>query len=104
MGGAKRYPSTAICEDDGFREGLNPSLRLRSFRVRSPHPEEPRSGVSKDGRVRVAILRDAMLRMAPQDEGVASGPCSGNTSPNVFDKSATCAGVRYRGLSPRSSR
>jgi hypothetical protein len=28
MGGAKRYPSTAVCEDDGFREGLNPSYLL----------------------------------------------------------------------------
>ena len=26
MGGAERYPSIAICGDDGFREGLNPSL------------------------------------------------------------------------------
>jgi hypothetical protein len=25
MGGAKRYPSTKICENDGFREGRNPS-------------------------------------------------------------------------------
>jgi hypothetical protein len=25
MGGAQRYPSTAVGEDDGFREGLNPS-------------------------------------------------------------------------------
>jgi hypothetical protein len=25
MGGAKRYPSTAIRSGDGFREGLNPS-------------------------------------------------------------------------------
>jgi hypothetical protein len=23
-----RYPSVAICEDDGFREGLNPSYGL----------------------------------------------------------------------------
>jgi hypothetical protein len=29
MGGAKRYPSIAVCEDDGFREGLNPSYGLR---------------------------------------------------------------------------
>jgi len=28
MGGAKRYPSIAICGDDGFREGLNPSELL----------------------------------------------------------------------------
>ena len=27
MGGAKRYPSIAVDEDDGFREGLNPSYR-----------------------------------------------------------------------------
>jgi hypothetical protein len=29
MGGAKRYPSIAICGDDGFREGLNPSYELK---------------------------------------------------------------------------
>jgi hypothetical protein len=37
-----------------------------------PHPEEPRSGVSKDRRKYrfMAILRDAMCKpMAPQDEG-----------------------------------
>jgi hypothetical protein len=28
MGGAKRYPSIAVCEDDGFREELNPSYAL----------------------------------------------------------------------------
>jgi hypothetical protein len=28
MGGAKRYPSIAFCEDDGFREELNPSYAL----------------------------------------------------------------------------
>jgi hypothetical protein len=35
--------------------------------VMDPHPEEPRSGVSKDGRERLLILRDAaetpLLRM-----------------------------------------
>ena len=30
MGGAQRYPSIAVCEDDGFREGLNPSYGLRA--------------------------------------------------------------------------
>jgi hypothetical protein len=48
-----------------------------------PHPEEPgdalaEAGVSKDEGVRTehaAILRDAMLRMAPQDEG---GVCGGD--------------------------
>ena len=35
-----------------------------------------------------------MLRMAPQDEDVVCGKCSGSVSPNVFDRSATCAGVR----------
>jgi len=30
MGGAKRYPSVAVGEDDGFREGLNPSYRWRN--------------------------------------------------------------------------
>ena len=37
-----------------------------------PHPEEARRAVSKDGskhRVPAVVLRDAMLRMAPQDEG-----------------------------------
>jgi hypothetical protein len=62
------------------------------------------SGVSKDGSVRVAILRDAMLRMAPQDEDGVCGECSGSVSPNVLVKSAICSGVRKRGLSPRSSR
>jgi hypothetical protein len=28
MGGAKRYPSIAACEGDGFREALNPSYAL----------------------------------------------------------------------------
>jgi len=28
MGGAKRYPSIAACQDDGFREALNPSYAL----------------------------------------------------------------------------
>jgi hypothetical protein len=27
MDGAKRYPSIAVCEDDGFREAHNPSCR-----------------------------------------------------------------------------
>jgi hypothetical protein len=27
MAGAQRYPSISTCEDDGFREGLNPSTR-----------------------------------------------------------------------------
>ncbi len=39
----------------------------------SPHPEEPRSGVSKEGPegagTSATILRDALLRSAPQDEG-----------------------------------
>jgi hypothetical protein len=30
MGGAKRYPSLPVCEDDGFRDGLNPSYALTS--------------------------------------------------------------------------
>src|SRR5260221_12444638 len=37
----------------------------------SPHPEEARRAVSKDGpqtRCRLPILRDAALRAAPQDE------------------------------------
>src|SRR6266403_346925 len=33
MGGAKRYPSVAVGEDDGFREGLNPSYRWRNVAV-----------------------------------------------------------------------
>jgi hypothetical protein len=28
MGGAQRYPSIAVREVDGFREGLNPSYAL----------------------------------------------------------------------------
>jgi hypothetical protein len=28
MGGAERSPSIAVCEDDGFREELNPSYAL----------------------------------------------------------------------------
>src|SRR6266566_3947365 len=36
MGGAKRYPSTFVYEDDGFRERLNPSYALRAYR--SPVP------------------------------------------------------------------
>jgi hypothetical protein len=40
----------------------------------SPHPEEPRSGVSKDGPVGSgeiwSILRDALRWSAPQDEGL----------------------------------
>ena len=45
----------------------------------SPHPEEPRSGVSKDvpegSRASTAILRDAVPKgTAPQDEGSRSGP------------------------------
>src|SRR5205085_8377939 len=38
----------------------------------SPHPEEARSAVSKDGHklhASARALRDAMLRMAPQGEG-----------------------------------
>ncbi|WP_291825619.1 4-(cytidine 5'-diphospho)-2-C-methyl-D-erythritol kinase [Bosea sp. (in: a-proteobacteria)] len=39
----------------------------------SPHPEEPRSGVSKEAPegagTSATILRDALLRSAPQDEG-----------------------------------
>jgi hypothetical protein len=31
MGGAQRYPSIAIDEDDGFREGLNPSYSPADF-------------------------------------------------------------------------
>ena len=31
MGRAKRYPSIAACEDDGFREGLNPSFNPREL-------------------------------------------------------------------------
>src|SRR5882757_1846849 len=34
MGGAKRYPSVAVGEDDGFREGLNPSYRTTGLRTR----------------------------------------------------------------------
>ena len=34
MGGAKRYPSVAVGEDDGFREGLNPSYRTTQTRLR----------------------------------------------------------------------
>ena len=30
MGGAQRYPSIAVCEDDGFREGLYPSYGLET--------------------------------------------------------------------------
>jgi hypothetical protein len=30
MGGAQRYPSIAVREVDGFREGLNPSYALES--------------------------------------------------------------------------
>ena len=41
----------------------------------SPHPEEPRSGVSKDAPdvsgASWTILRDALLRSAPQGEVVA---------------------------------
>jgi hypothetical protein len=31
MGGAKRYPSIADCEYDGFREGLNLSYSLKGM-------------------------------------------------------------------------
>ncbi|RYE83931.1 MAG: hypothetical protein EOP19_12735, partial [Hyphomicrobiales bacterium] len=44
----------------------------------SPHPEEPRSGVSKDAPdgsgASTSILRDAGLRPAPQDEGSRGFP------------------------------
>ena len=33
-----------------------------------------------------------------------SCPCSGNSTPNTFTRSATCVGDRNRGFSPRSSR
>src|SRR6185437_11254491 len=38
--------------------------------MRCPHPEEPRSGVSKDGSntALFSILRDAAKKAAPQDE------------------------------------
>src|SRR5271167_3737594 len=38
--------------------------------VLRPHPEEALSAVSKDGPISVTILRDAVLRTAPQDEAV----------------------------------
>jgi len=62
------------CESLGFRCLLERAIKL------PPHPEEPAdafatAGVSKDGhelRVPALVLRDAMLRMAPQDEGSKS--------------------------------
>ena len=64
------------------KRGVKPSLILRdaakgaapqdegeALAVVSLHPEEPRSGVTKgEGTGRQGILRDAMLRYAPQDE------------------------------------
>jgi hypothetical protein len=38
----------------------------------SLHPEEPRSGVTKDEGTKRLILRDAMLRIAPQHEDYVS--------------------------------
>jgi hypothetical protein len=47
--------------------------RSEPFPLLSPHPEEPCSGVSKDVsgdfEDNWSILRDAILRIAPQDEG-----------------------------------
>jgi hypothetical protein len=61
-------------------------------------------GVSKDGNGARFCHPSRRRFAAPQDEGGACGPCSGNSSPNIFVKSATCSGVRKRGFSPRSSR
>ena len=36
MGGAKRYPSIAVYDPDGFREGLNPSYGLYTNGVLMP--------------------------------------------------------------------
>ncbi|WP_324133227.1 4-(cytidine 5'-diphospho)-2-C-methyl-D-erythritol kinase [Bosea sp. (in: a-proteobacteria)] len=56
--------------------GLQPGQRHplhSSLPDTSPHPEEPRSGVSKEGPegagTSAIIFRDALLRSAPQDEG-----------------------------------
>ena len=44
----------------------------------SPHPEEPRSGVSKDGPERAgAFFETQALRLAPQDEGSGKKPAPG---------------------------
>jgi hypothetical protein len=37
MGGAQRYPSIAVGEVDGFREGLNPSYALRCSLAEMAH-------------------------------------------------------------------
>jgi uncharacterized protein len=47
MGGAKRYPSILVCEDDGFREEFNPSYALAfddPFHASKPdlHPDGAR--------------------------------------------------------------
>jgi hypothetical protein len=42
----------------------------------------------------------ASLAMTRRDQC----PCSGSVNPNVFVKSFTCSGDRYRGFNPRSSK
>src|SRR5713226_5947541 len=60
MGGAKRYPSIAICEGDGFREGLNPSYARRpSLRAKRSNPSfRKRMDCFVASLLAMAIIRD----------------------------------------------
>ncbi|PZU91312.1 MAG: penicillin-binding protein 1C [Chelatococcus sp.] len=51
------------------RGGEVPVLRVRTAFSRSPHPEEPRSGVSKDASTRSGTSFETQSSTAPQDEG-----------------------------------
>jgi beta-mannosidase len=76
----------------------------------SPHPEEPRSGVSKDAPAgsgaSPAILRDAIPKgMAPQDEGWRVGSavmrCAGGEATLQFDSESRLAGaLSLPGITP----
>jgi hypothetical protein len=83
MGGAQRYPSIAVCEDDGFREGLHPSYGLEHARrismgtlrrersdklARQHYPAAAIKNLSlnsrKEYRSRISLLKNAPLELA----------------------------------------
>src|ERR1700730_11077584 len=67
---SKRYPSTVFCEEDGFREELNPSCALRLRRC----PVKRASAARRAGRLRRARpkLRELHIKPNPPDKGYHS--------------------------------
>jgi hypothetical protein len=54
-------PVKAISEHAGVRDGKPAPARDK----RDPHPEEPRSGVSKDGGIRASWFETALRASSP---------------------------------------